>query len=116
MTKEQWIDKYENKAEKFKLLPGFAMYFEPDKGFFCWAVINGIFEVDHSCINDIRYMDTVGNNIAKMYGCKLMRTAVFRDPIAYLRLYKGSRLNWPLSRVRANGLMYWIMEKEVKYD
>ncbi len=116
MTREEWIKKYEAKAEKFNLLPGFSIYFEPDKGFFCWHVWRDVLEVDHTCTNDIMYMVGVANNIAKMYKCNLMRTCTCRDPVAYAKLNKGSQINLPLSCVKANGKMYWTFEREVNYE
>ena len=55
MTKEQWIAKYEQKAEPFSMTPGYNLWFRSDKGFFLWRVKDGIFEIDHTCTNDIRY-------------------------------------------------------------
>lgn len=113
MTLEQWITKYEKKAEKYDLLLGFSIYFEPDKGFFQWHVWNDVFEVNHSCTNDAQYMLKVANDMAKKRGCKIIRTAVKRNPASYMRLMKCTP-NIPLSRVRPNGIFYWVFDKEVK--
>jgi hypothetical protein len=113
ITLAQWIKKYEEKAEEYKLLPGFTVYYDPDKGFFCWRAWQDVFEVDHSCTNDYRYFNEVANNIAKMYRCNIMRTATYRDPVAYWRLQRGSGINFALSGIRPNGKFYWVFEKEV---
>lgn len=112
MQLNDWIKKYEKKAEKFKVLPGFSIYYEPDKGFFCWKVIGNVFEVDHTCTNDVQHFYKVANDMAKEQGCILMRTQTFHNPSAYMRLSKA-RLNLELSGVRPNGKMYWVFEKEV---
>lgn len=108
-----WVKKYEDKAEKLIILPGFSIYFEPDKGFFYWKVANGVFEVDHTCTNDVHYFFEVANEMAKKRGCKLMRTATFRDPTAYMRLTKATP-NFAYSGIRPNGKFYWIFERLVE--
>lgn len=112
MTLDEWIKKYEQKSEEFHLLPGFVIYFEPDKGFFCWHVWRDVFEVDHTCTNDVMHMFDVANTMAKKRGCSLMRTATKRDPAAYMRLTKA-KINVPLSGIRPNGEFYWVFEKGV---
>ena len=111
MKLQQWITKYEQEAEEFNLLPGFSIYFEPDKGFFCWHVFGGILEIDHTCTNDIQFMNNAANKIAKEHHCRILRTATFRNPAAYMRLQKV-KLNLPLSGLRPNGKFYWIFERE----
>jgi hypothetical protein len=107
---KKWIELYEKKAEKFELLPGFQIYFEPDKGFFCWAVWGDVFQVDHSCTNDFHYFFEVANKMAKEKGCTKLRTQTTRNPAAYLRLTKGKLVG--LSFLHQKGL-YWVFEKEV---
>lgn len=112
MTFEQWVTKYEQKAEKYILLPGFSIYFEPDKGFFCWNVFRDVFEIDHTCTNDIKWAYGKCLEMAKQRNCILLRTATNRSPGSYMRLTKGIP-NLSLSGVRANGKMYWIFEGRV---
>jgi hypothetical protein len=50
--------------------------------------------------------------MAKARGCKILRTATYRNPSAYMRLTKATP-NLALSGIRANGKMYWIFEKVV---
>lgn len=112
MKLKEWIAKYEQEAEEFILLPGFSIYYEPEKGFFCWRVFGNIFEVDHTCTNDGKWAYNTVNEVAKLFGCKFIRTATKRNPRAYKRLFKGS-INFALSGIRPNGEMYWIFEKKV---
>lgn len=112
MTLNDWIAKYEQKAEKFVLLPGFSIHFEPDKGFFCWRVWQNVFEIDHTCTDDHAWAYNMVMQMAKERGCRLLRTATFRNPAAYMRLFKGTP-NLALSGLRPNGKFYWIFEKEV---
>ena len=112
MKLSEWITKYEEKAEKFELLPGFSIYYEPDKGFFCWNVWRDVFEIDHCCTNDIKWADSKCVELAKQHHCKILRTAVKRDPSAYMRMTKATP-NITLSGVRPNGEFYWIFERTV---
>lgn len=111
-TLDEWIAQYEKKAEKFILLPGFKIYYKPDKGFFCWAKVGNVLEIDHSCTNNVNWAENCAITLAKQLGCILLRTATFHDPAAYMRLTKA-KINLAESHVRANGKMYWIFEKEV---
>jgi hypothetical protein len=111
-TLADWITKYEAEAEPLTPLPGFQCYYEPDKGFFYWHVCNNVFEVDHTCTNDIAYMFQVANDMAKRRGCTVMLTVTKRDPVAYMRLTKA-KINLTYSGIRPNGNMYWCFEKEV---
>lgn len=112
MQLSDWIKKYEAKAEKLIPLPGFAIYFEPEKGFFYWAVKDGVFEIDHTCTDDIMWAYKTAYSMAKKRLCKLLRTSTFRDPAAYMRLTKGTP-NLALSGIRPNGKFYWVFQKEV---
>lgn len=112
MKLSDWVAKYEKKAEKLITLPGFQCYYETDKGFFYWKVFGDVFEIDHTCTNDVMYFIKVANDMAKKRGCKLMRTATFRDPAAYMRLTKN-KPNISLSGIRPNGKFYWIFERDV---
>jgi hypothetical protein len=112
MTFDEWKAKYEQKAEKLIVIPGFQCYFEPDKGFFYWHQFGDVFEIDHTCTDDFRHMVQVANNMAKERGCKIMRTATFRNPAVYMRFMKATP-NLSLSGIRPNGKMYWIFEKVV---
>lgn len=113
MTLDEWITKYEDKAEKYIRLPGFHLYFEPDKGFFLWRVIGDVFEVEDCCTNDFRYFTEVSNSIAKGYGCRTMRTCNTRNPVAFWRMYGYPSINWSLSGIRPNGKFYMVYEMEV---
>lgn len=112
MTLQQWIIKYEQEAEEFNLLPGFSIYYEPDKGFFCWHKFKHIFEIDHTCTNDIMWAHNACMKLAKEQNCTLLRTATTRNPAVYMRVTKA-KPNLPLSGLRANGEFYWIFDKEV---
>ena len=112
MTLQQWITKYEQKSEKFILLPGFTIFYNPERGFFCWRVFENVFEIDHTCTNDIYYCYQTANDLAKKHHCQLIRTQTFRDPASYMRLTK-SKINLSLSGIRPNEKMYWVFEKEV---
>jgi hypothetical protein len=110
---EEWIKKYESKAEKYIHLPGYQVYFEPDKGFFLYAQFGPVFEVDHVCTNDVKHMYKTANDMAKARGCTLLRTQTFHSPAPFMRLLKCTP-NLTLSGIRPNGRMYWCMEKKVK--
>lgn len=112
MTLDEWIKKYEQEAEEFIKLPGFLTYYEPDKGFFCWAVVGDAFEIDHTCTNDGKWAYNTAYAMAKKRRCKILRTATFRDPAAYMRLFKCTP-NLAISGIKPNGKFYWIFEKEV---
>lgn len=112
MTLQQWITKYEQEAEAFNLLPGFSIYYEPDKGFFCWHKFKNIFEIDHTCTSDIMWAHDTCMNMAKEQHCTVLRTATKRPPAVYMRKTKA-KLNLPLSGLRPNGDFYWIFDKEV---
>jgi len=112
MELNKWIEKYERKAEEFIVLPGFSLYFEPDKGFFLYAKIGNVFEVDATCTNDIHCFFDIANRMAKERGCTFMRTQTLHDPAAYMRLTKAD-INIALSGIRSNGKMYWVFERRV---
>jgi len=112
LTLQQWITKYEQKAEKFTLLSGFVIYFEPEHGFFCWKVTGNAFEIDHTCTNNIHWVHNKCMEMARWHGCKLLRTATMHNPAAYMRLIKVTP-NIVLSGIRPNGKFYWIFEKGV---
>jgi hypothetical protein len=128
-TLDEWITKYEQEAEELIILPGFQCHYEPDKGFFYWKVspntikiqlayscmyinFGNVFEVDHTCTNDIAHMFQVANDMAKQRGCTVMLTATKRDPASYMRLTRA-KINLTYSGIRPNGNMYWCFEKEV---
>jgi len=112
MKIEEWIAKYEKEAEKFELLPGFSIYFESDKGFFCWGTRQGVFEVDHCCTTDAKYMNDKANDMAKEMHCHTLRTATSRKPATYMRFMKCTP-NLSLSGIRPNKKMYWVFERKV---
>lgn len=114
-TLRQWIAKYEAKAEKLIILPGFSIYFEPEKGFFYWKVTydtthGKIFEVDHTCTNDGKWAYNKAYEMAKEHGCKWIVTATSRDPAAYMRMYKCQPV-LTHSGIRQNGVFYWVFKK-----
>jgi hypothetical protein len=111
-TLDDWITKYEQEAEKLIILPGFSCYYEPDKGFFYWHVWQNVFEVDHTCINDYKWLLDKLIKMAKVRGCTLLRTATKHDPAAFMRLFKGTP-NITLSGIRPNGVFYWVIERKV---
>jgi len=113
MTLTEWITLYESRAEPFIPLPNFLTYFSPDKGFFLWKVTGDAFEIDHTCTSDAHHMNKIANEMAKIRGCRLIRTATFRDPAAYMRFMKCVP-NLSLSGIRPNGKFYWVMERLVK--
>lgn len=113
MKLEDWITKYEKEAEKFELLLGFSVYYEPDKGFICWRAFKNILEIDHTCTNDIKWADAKCVELAKQHHCNILRTATKRNPSAYMRFTKATP-NLSLSGVRPNGFMYWVFERPVK--
>jgi hypothetical protein len=51
--------------------------------------------------------------MAKERGCKILRTATYRNPVAYMRLTKATP-NIALSGIRPNGKFYWIFDKNVQ--
>lgn len=112
MKMKDWIKKYEEKAEKFKMLSGFFIYFDPKKGFFCWKVTNDVFEIDHACTNNYKWLLNTLNDMAKERNCRLLRTATKHDPAAFMRLFKG-KVNLELSEIYPNGIFYWVFERMV---
>ena len=112
MTIEQWIQKYEKRAEKFDVPPGYKIFYDTDKGFMLWRVYDEAIEIDHCCTNDINYMIRVAEQKARENGVNLIRTMTYKNPAAYLRLTK-SHLDIGRSHVLANGLFYWCFEKGV---
>ena len=112
MILDDWIKKYEKKAEPFSIPSGFVLWFEPNKGFFLYAKNGDYLEIDATCTTDIKAIMAVANAKAKIYGCRFLRTQTHRDPIAYMRL-TGATPDFGLSGHRDNGLMYWVFWKEV---
>lgn len=112
-TLNDWVKKYEAKAEKLDILPGFSLDYVPGKGFMCWKVIGRVFEIGHTCTNDVKFFENRAIEAAKEMGCVKIRTQTFRDPVAYRRL-TGAIIRWDLSGVRPNGKMYWVFDKEVR--
>lgn len=112
MELKEWIKKYECEAEPLKVLNGYKLHFEPDKGFFYWKMIDKTFIIDHTCTNDIRYFDRLTSQMAKDNGCTLKTTMTTRSARAYVRVTK-SHLNLKKSGIRPNGKWYWFFEKEV---
>jgi hypothetical protein len=112
MNLHDWITKYEDEAEEFEMLPGFSIFYRPDKGFFCWRVWRDIFEIDHTCTSDLNWADAKILELAKQHECRILRTATTRNPAAYMRLTKGTP-NISLSGIRPNGHFYWVFERKV---
>jgi hypothetical protein len=112
ITLQDWITKYEQEAEKLIIIPGFQCHYEPDKGFFYWAVVGDVFEIDHTCTNDITWAHDTAMQMAKVRLCRLLRTATHRNPAAYMRLTKGTP-NLQFSGIRPNGKFYWVFDKIV---
>lgn len=113
MKLSEWIKKYEKEAEPFALGDGFKIHFEPDKGFFCWRIKDGVFEVDHTCTDDIRYFRDLTYKMTKDNGCKALHVMTMRNPAAYIRC-NHLHLNLKLSGYRPNGNWYWCFEKFVE--
>ena len=82
MTKEQWIAKYEKKAEPFSMTPGYNLWFRADKGFFLWKAKDGILGISHTSTNDIHFMLKEMMRIAKENNCSYLRTATVHNPAA----------------------------------
>jgi hypothetical protein len=112
MTLQDWITKYEQEAEEFILLPGFSIYYRPEKGFFCWRIWRDVFEIDHTCTIDIKWADDKISELAKQHNCTILRTATFRDPAAYMRFRKATP-NIAMSGLRPNNKFYWVFERKV---
>lgn len=68
MTKEQWIAKYEQKAEPFSMTPGYNLWFRADKGFFLWKAKDRILGISHTSTNDIHFILKEMMRIAKVHG------------------------------------------------
>lgn len=111
MTKEQWIAKYEQKAEPFSMTPGYNLWFRANKGFFLWKAQDGVLGISHTSTNDIQFMLGKMMEIAKRNNCTLLRTATIHNPASFMRLM-GSHLNLERSDWH-NGRFYWFMEREV---
>jgi hypothetical protein len=113
MELNEWIKKYEKKAERFSIPDGFLLHYEPDKGFFLYKKLDKAFIIDACSTNNIHWAQQKANDMAKERGCTFLSTQTHRDPAAYMRLTKAE-INLSLSGVRKNGLMYWVFEKAVK--
>lgn len=111
MTIEEWIARYERKAEKFSIPTGFQLFFSQEKGFFLWRAQDGVLGISHTSTNDIHFMLGEMMEIAKRNNCTLLRTATIHNPASFMRLM-GSHLNLERSDWH-NGRFYWFMEKEV---
>jgi hypothetical protein len=110
-----WRKKYEEKAEKLIILPGFQLYYKPDKGFFYWAKTGHALEIDHTCTNDFKWAEQKAAELAREHNCSILRTSTHRDPAAYTRLTKA-KINLSLSGIRPNGKFYWVFEKSITLE
>ena len=113
MTLPEWITRYTARAEPFLPPAGYLTYYEPTQGFFLWRVFGNVFDIDAVCTNDWKKMYEVMNEMAKVRGCKILRTVTFHKPASFMRMLKTTP-NLSLSGIRSNGKMYWCMEKLVK--
>lgn len=112
MTLDEWIAKYEGKAEKYERLENAQRYFVPEHGFMDYVIENGSIIVDHTCTDDIHYMHQKAREIGKENGCTSLFVSTHRNPKAYLRLNKfAGTLNLQLSGYRPNGKFYWFFEE-----
>lgn len=113
MTLQDWIAKYEKKAERFNIPPGFLLDYVPHKGFMVWRISGRVLEIYHTCTNDFAYWHDKAYEAAREAGCIKIRTNTARDPVAYMRKSKGN-IRVDLSHAK-DGRFYWVFEQEVLY-
>lgn len=114
MTLNEWIARYEDKAERYVPEEGSTRFFEPEHGFMDYIIKNEAIIVDHTCTNDIHYMHDKAREIGRAHGCTTLYTSTYRSPKAYMRLnVKDSvgGLDLRQSGYRKNGKFYWVFEE-----
>jgi hypothetical protein len=113
MTLDEWIQRYVDKTGEYpKIPPGFKVVFQPEHGFFYWAVEGDVFYIDHVCTADRLWWKKQATDAARALGCKIFRTFTHRNPKAYAKLM-GATENKALSGVKANGKYYYCFEMGV---
>lgn len=110
MTMQEWIERYEKKAEPFEPEEGSEIFFRQDKGIVCYKVMGDTLYIDHTSTDDWKWGRDSMAKIARERGCKRLMTYVFRNPKAYARL-TGAHLVPRESRYLANGKFYWAFEE-----
>lgn len=112
MTMQEWIDRYEAKAEKFSIDDDTHVFFSPEDGFICWQKIGESLYLNHTCVKDVEWARARAYELAKENGCRYLITLVKRNPVAYQRLTRAHFVPGE-SRRLANGEFYWAFEEKV---
>jgi hypothetical protein len=111
MTRTEWIEKYQKKAETFYEDPDFKEIYVPDKGFMCYKFDDdGTLHLGHTCTNDMEYWRKVAYDLARKQGNGRIKTITMRNPAAYIKM-TGTHLDLSDSGYRPNGIWYWAMER-----
>lgn len=114
MTKQEWIARYEKKAEPFEVQEGEEVVFSPEKGIFVWKPLDEeTIYIDHSSVNDIAWLMGKAREITLREGRKRFATITKRNPVAFQRLTKAHFLPAD-SRMAYDGTWYWAFEMVVK--
>ena len=112
MKMQEWVLKYEAKAEPFALEDGFQLFLDESKGFLCWKVVDDVLYIDHTSTDDQAWMHEKIRELGKEHGCRMALTYTFRDPRAYVRL-TGAHVDLSESRWMRNGRFYWAFTEDL---
>lgn len=116
MTMQEWIKKYEAKANPVHF-EGWTVHYEEDKGFLAWkkygeALIMG------DCCGDFAWIHDYCMEKARENGCRVLATFTKRNPRAFIRkaYMMGYNVHFDVSgsRYHPNGKWYWLMTEAVK--
>lgn len=112
MKMQEWVLKYEAKAEPFALEDGFQLFLDESKGFLCWKVVGNVLVIDHCSTDDIAWVHEKIREIGREHGCRVAITYTFRNPRAYVRL-AGAHIDLSESKWMKNGRFYWALTEDL---
>lgn len=104
------------KQQKKPLIPNedCGLFISPEKGFCYFRVDLDVLEIHDTETTDWAYWcDQIMMEIARGFGCRILRTWTIRNPLAFHRLTKA-KMNPLLSGIDEDNQYKWCFEKDVK--
>ena len=121
MKMEEWLKRYEDKAEPWKLGEGYRMFFDEEKGLIDYAIAEDdgerAFIIGNCSTKDMAWFYSWCKAKAEEEGCTVMYTSTMRNPKAYVRKAWsfGARPHLDIKRSgkHPNGKFYWIFTERI---
>ena len=121
MKLEDWVQRYELRAEKWNTGEGYHLFFDEEKGLLDYAIADDdgerAFIIGNCSTKDMAFFYRWCKKKAIEQECRVMYTSTMRNPAAYVRkAYSfGAKPHLDLKRsgYQKDGRFYWIFTERI---